>query len=47
MADLSTRVAGLEAGMAALTERMDRAGTRLDRIEKRLGLGVTISGPSD
>jgi putative ABC transport system substrate-binding protein len=37
----------LEAGMAALTERMDRAGTRLDRIEKRLGLGVTISGPSD
>jgi hypothetical protein len=47
VADLSMRLAGLEAGMAALTERMDRAETRLDRIESQLGLGVTISSSSD
>ena len=43
MRDLTSRVTGLEVGLALVNSRLDRLEGRLGRIERRLGLSEASS----
>lgn len=43
-ADLKLRVGMLEAGYASMSLRIDRIDSRLERVERRLGLRDEVEG---
>jgi hypothetical protein len=43
-ADLKLRVGMLEAGYASMSLRIDRIDSRMERVERRLGLRDSVEG---